>query len=205
MNRFKFPDIPFPSWDIQAIIQTHNEIMPEAAPALQEVHSMLHYPFLKECKGYALDVGCGNAEVVLSLIQDGVISKGLAIDFCPQMIENARQTAQHLHISQKVEFRCLPFEDLVSEPIFDTVIMWDVLEHFYSSWDAIKKASQLLKPSGVLVGTVPVGKSIINACHLHYFSKDDLFELFGLFPVFKDVQVTTMPGVKDRLYFKGNL
>ncbi len=99
-----------------------------------------------------LDVGCAEGrfgkrlkEKYPRIIVDGVEPE-------PLLAEKARKHYREVYEGH--------FEDVkLNKNSYDVINMGDVLEHMYDPWNALKKASELLKPGGFLIGSVP------NASH----------------------------------------
>lgn len=95
--------------------------------------------------GQALDVGCGEGAFIRIALNNQVNIKG--IDISQNALTKARQL---LHIPKNIlinEF----IENL--EPTansFDSIFLWDMLEHFSNPELALNKISTLLKDSGLL-------------------------------------------------------
>ena len=190
------------TWDIEKIRQVHNDRMARDKPVCEKVSGYHHLPGLSECHGETLDVGCGNGEMLLGLFKYGRITKGIGIDISDVMIARAKQTAVNVGITE-VQFIRIAFEHYEVDSLFDTIITNDILEHFFSVPWALDKLYSLIKPGGVLVGSVPIGQACDNKTHLHYFEKDDLLRLFN--PMFIKIEIHKL--YENHLYFacwKGN-
>jgi len=61
---------------------------------------------------YVLEIGCGTGEDAIRLAGRGV--RVLAIDASPAMVRIATEKARSQGCSDRIEFRCLPMEDLDS-------------------------------------------------------------------------------------------
>lgn len=92
-----------------------------------------------------LDVGCGWEARLLLNIEDH-IAKGVGIDFkAPDICRDKIST-----ISAEIS-KTLPFES----NSFNVVTLLAVLEHLSYPEDILGEINRVLKPGGVLVGTVP--------------------------------------------------
>ena len=95
----------------------------------------------------ALDVGCGDgrlARLLLNLKADytGVDVSESAVDLCRR---------QGLRVSRQDLNEALPFD----ENNFDVATIFEVLEHLFAPDAAIREVVRVLKPGGIVIGSVP--------------------------------------------------
>ena len=109
-----------------------------------------YYRALKKCLGRApdvvistLDIGCGVANSLATATDLGFEADGIEVN--RHAIALARKLGRRVHFP----------EDLTSDLIFDSVTMWETLEHIADPMGALKAAHQRLKPDGLLALTVP--------------------------------------------------
>ena len=95
--------------------------------------------------GAFLDAGCGTGLILRHLPENSI-----GLDINPRNIEKARQYLPHRQIILG-DVEKIPFEN----DKFTTVIVSEVLEHLPKPEHALKEILRVLKPGGVLVGTVP--------------------------------------------------
>lgn len=153
-------------------------------PLLRKMRISRILPIIKkypQCN--LLDVGCGWEARLLLSIEDH-ISKGVGIDFkAPNICRNKIST-----IAAEIS-KTLPFES----NSFDVVTLLAVLEHLSFPEDILREINRVLKPGGVLVGTVPskiaqpvleflsYRLGIINPReirdHKRYYDKDSLADI----------------------------
>lgn len=110
---------------------------------------------------------------------------------------------------------------LVSPSSVDAVVMWDCIEHLNAADRFIKKASEVLKPNGLLALTTGNIESLVAQIrgqhwrmihpptHLHYFSKRSLKVLlerngFEIVEMRTDIFWRSFRQVAYRLFVKGN-
>ena len=94
-----------------------------------------------------LDIGCGDGKVARLLQPRGITCHGL--DVSAEAVDLCRQqgfTAAVHDLTQP-----LPFPDAQ----FDTVTIFEVLEHLLWPQEAVRELARVLKPGGHLVGSVP--------------------------------------------------
>jgi spore maturation protein CgeB/cyclopropane fatty-acyl-phospholipid synthase-like methyltransferase len=106
---------------------------------------------------HVLDVGCSQGITSILLARKGFEVTG--IDIFPGAISYAEADAANEpeEIRQKLSFVLSSLEDYNPKPVFDTIIMGEVLEHQEKPDDFVRQAVQRLKPGGRLVMTTPFG------------------------------------------------
>ncbi|MFB6232334.1 MAG: class I SAM-dependent methyltransferase [Salinibacter sp.] len=111
-----------------------------------------------------LDVGCGDGAHLRALADR--IDHGLGIDLSPQMVQAARDQAQHPSLT----FRVGDAERLASVPdaSVDAVLCVGVLEHLLHPARALRQIARVLKPSGRVVALT------LNGDHWWYRLADRL-------------------------------
>jgi len=95
-----------------------------------------------------LDVGCwqGGFGAALKRRRPECVVWGIESDR-----ESAAVAATRL---DRVINGCFP-EEMVADEHFDLVVFLDVLEHLVDPWNALRQASSLLRPGGVVVASIP--------------------------------------------------
>lgn len=91
-----------------------------------------------------LDVACGNGYVSKHLAQKGW--KGTAIDYSKEAIENAKN---NLKIYKNVTVKKQPLSKASGK--YNTIVMFDVLEHIENDLSALRKINTLLNKDGYLI------------------------------------------------------
>lgn len=126
-------------------------------------------------KGRLLDVGCGAGQLLRVAAESGWQAEGVEVS----------QSAANHHRAVGVTARYGSFPDLALEPVYTLITLIEVLEHVPSPSDYLRKASDLLVPSGLLFITTPnfdgltrrvLGERwrVIAPEHLFYFSRTAL-------------------------------
>lgn len=97
--------------------------------------------------GRCLDVGCGFGTVVPSLISAGIKAEQIfGVDLSPEMIRNA------IDLHPKCSFEAIDFQQYTAPPGgFDCVLFCSALHDLPDQREAIRKASELLRPKGCIV------------------------------------------------------
>jgi SAM-dependent methyltransferase len=93
-----------------------------------------------------LDVGCGYGGVLSGLREKYALDAALGIDLDPEMIRIGREKC-----GEGIALETRDFFGLDPEAgCFDLILMRDVLEHIVDAEGALRKASALLKPGGLV-------------------------------------------------------
>lgn len=174
-------------------------------------------PFVYKGDGVVLDVGFGSAEMLDWLANHGWETWGL--DFSDQGVAMAKAKGHQVY-KGNIEGDGL---DNVPRGRFDVIILSHVLEHLHDPIQALKRLRLLLKPSGILIVSIPNLHSISSRImgvyckmlalspprHLNYFSPVTLtsvLERAGLKVIFKsgkDAVGTLLGGLKKMKQEKG--
>jgi len=123
-----------------------------------------------------LDVGCGGGHLSYLLSNDcdvtGVDISSQAIDYCVKEVPN-------------VVFKIMDAEDLkFSDEEFDVVCSNQTLEHLNNPKKSIIEMLRVLKPSGLLLVTIPIQNSLDGQGHALHIQKWGFYELMNLFEEF---------------------
>ena len=130
-------------------------------------------PFLNSVKEI-LEVGFGYGDFY-QVLKEKHPSKTYS---CCELDANLASRAKQNGIDT---FNCA-FQDMPTK-MYDAVVSFDVLEHFYNPHDYLNKLLSLLKKDGIAVIQVPTDRRIHFEQpfdgHYHYFSKESLYYLMG--------------------------
>jgi len=129
-----------------------------------------------------LDVGCGNG-VILRYLPEG----SMGLDINAQAISQAKQYAPKAQV-QIGDVEELPFQD----NSYETIICSHVLDHLPKPEKALKEIYRVLKPGGVLIGTVPrynplwqmqfiAGPQVTAYPYHHEFNEEELRKILAPF------------------------
>ena len=75
--------------------------------------------------GIALDIGTGSGAIALSLLQEGVVDRAVAVDISGRALEQARENARRLGLDDRIEFRRVsesPWEGVEASEAFDLIV-----------------------------------------------------------------------------------
>lgn len=99
-----------------------------------------------------VDVGCGNGALVGQLTELGYIAVGIENDPIGRSLADKAYTGCHFY---DFSVHSDPAELLATEPLFDTVISTEVIEHLFSPHQLIQYAHAILVPDGELILSTP--------------------------------------------------
>lgn len=97
-------------------------------------------------RGLHLDVGCGTA-----LITRFLPPSTIGLDLNPRNLEKARRYAQQAHFVQCDAEGAIPLPD----SMFEVAVCTEMLEHLLYPERTVREIRRVLKPGGILVGSVP--------------------------------------------------
>ena len=118
-----------------------------------------------------LEIGCGEGGITISLAASGRTAVGIEIEAA--RVATAEKRARESNSSARFVHGSayeLPFED----GSYDVAVMENVIEHLEHWPDAIKEASRVLRPGGLLTMTMP------SRLGIRTILADPHWELFGL-------------------------
>ena len=101
-------------------------------------------------QGRALEVGAGTARFLRALCRANPLIEGHACDFARAGLRDAHRSAPGLLLTQ-ANFTALPYRDAS----FDSVLVFDVLEHLPDPRAGIRELWRVLAPGGLLHALVP--------------------------------------------------
>lgn len=73
----------------------------------------------------ALDIGTGSGAIALSLLQEGLVRRAVAIDVSQTALDQAAENAARLGLSERIEFRkteSSPWDTVAPEEVFDVIV-----------------------------------------------------------------------------------
>ncbi|MFG0329397.1 MAG: class I SAM-dependent methyltransferase [Phycisphaerales bacterium] len=149
--------------------------------------------------GVALDLGCGDGLFTHLVAQTGIIAAGVDVE--PDAIEQARRCVAQAgpYPSESPRFvqsdgGPLPFPD----ESFNTIFMFDVIEHLPNPIGVLKDASRVLRPGGHLLVTTPeaqYGRWNDPFYHVTEFSPRELKWLINAAPGLTVADMSRIGGV----------
>jgi ubiquinone biosynthesis O-methyltransferase len=133
-----------------------------------------------------LDAGCGKGNLSMYMASKGAFVFG--IDISEESIEECKRKAANLGLERMVNFQTANIEKGRIRGTFNLISCFEVLEHVNNYRIVIKRFSELLKPNGILIISVPSlnaplyklnlleGKDKLLG-HLRRYTKEDLMNL----------------------------
>lgn len=178
--------IPFPSWEKISSYYPSNYISFQGPVGkeswfLSTTKQIGYKERLRLVNGYKdkgewMDVGCGTGEFLGYLQQ----TRGWNL----YGLEPIKAAAQIADERTNLPIINTTFENLsdFDDQTFDVITMWEVIEHLYNPILALKKASTLLKPGGILIMSTPNLSAIDRSIFGKYWAGYDLPRHLFLFP-----------------------
>lgn len=129
-------------------------------------------------KGKCLDIGCGAGDLCATLHNMGYRVKG--IDSSEKAIQLCQELHKDICETGIINFVCESIYDV--DDTFDTIFMFEVLEHIEDDRSALSRVHELLKPSGQILLSVPAhessfGPSDVFAGHYRRYDRATLVSL----------------------------
>jgi SAM-dependent methyltransferase len=134
-----------------------------------------------------LEIGCGRGDVSAHLARKGWA--GLAIDYSDAAIGQAKQNLKQF---PKVEVRSQSLAETTG--LYNTIILWDVLEHFEDDRATLTSIEKLLNPGGQLFIAVPSNPG-------EWRWDDDFYGHFRRYTVTDLSEKLTDAGMEPRLFW----
>lgn len=108
----------------------------------------------RSLQGNVLDIGTGDGLKLVQLLETADTSKIDKVVVCEPspMHEAARKNLARFPF---VTVTQTPFSDITERGYFDTIMMYEVIEHIYDTDTAVGEIKALLKPDGCFLGSTP--------------------------------------------------
>lgn len=106
----------------------------------------------------AVELGCGDGNLALTLCRAFSRSQVLGLDIVPGHIATANAHVERAGLHERARFELLDDErHLASLPSerFDLLIAIDVLEHVFDVFEFVRHAARVVKPNGLVLLRVP--------------------------------------------------
>ena len=140
-----------------------------------------------------LELGCSAGALGAALKGRGVATY-VGVELDPEYAELARDRLDRVVVADAEAFLADPVAP--PEAPFDCLVAADVLEHLVDPWSALRRATQLVRPGGTVVISVPnvlfapallrlvrgrrwprEDEGVFDRTHLRWFSRSDAVEL----------------------------
>jgi 2-polyprenyl-6-hydroxyphenyl methylase/3-demethylubiquinone-9 3-methyltransferase len=138
--------------------------------------------FLPYIKGETLEVGSSHGGVTKIVAALPQVSSVLAIDITDASIERTTTAVLGVALS-KVTVMKTWVEDLSDNLRFDTILLFEVLEHLLDDRAILQKCVGMLRPGGSILISTPYEARFVEPDHLHYYDTykmDNLMQSTGL-------------------------
>ena len=148
--------------------------------------------FIPECVSHVLEVGCGSGDFAAALKAQRPIHL-TAIEPFPGAAAEAQTKVDRL-IAMGAEQGI----QVLSDSSFDCIVFNDVLEHLVDPWAVLRDVRRLLRPSGVVVASLPNMRhmpvlkdlilkgewqyqdaGVLDRTHLRFFTRKSMANLFA--------------------------
>jgi SAM-dependent methyltransferase len=133
--------------------------------------------------GRVLDIGCGTGEFLAAMRRLGWDTHG---------VEPNEGAAAYAREKLGLDVRADDLQNLdLPDCSFDLVTLWTVLEHLHDPGSVLRTARRILRPSGLLIISIPDIQSLDARCfgtswvgydtprHLYVFSRDNIRSLLA--------------------------
>ncbi len=139
-----------------------------------------------------LEIGCGTGATGAALLESGIASEVVGIEFEPTSAAAARKVLTEVHEVDLEEF------DPATLGTFDVVLIGDVLEHLIDPWHVVKNLSGVLRRSGQFIVSIPNARcyafwvpivlrgrfdyaesGILDRTHVRWFTRSTAIELLA--------------------------
>ncbi len=141
--------------------------------------------------GRLLDMACGVGYGTRLLADEASdVSEAVGVDVSEEAIDYARNR----YADPRVAYRCADAFSFQDSDGFDTIVSLETIEHVSDPERLVENLVRLLRPSGVLIASVPTTPSVdVNPHHQHDFDErsfSQLFDVHGLIELtsFRQVQ-----------------
>lgn len=159
LSNTKLRPIPFG----ESKLSTYYNSKPRYYSTSDRTHEILKITNVNLDGKRILDLGCGSGQTCKTLEATGA-SEIVGVDYSSERTLLAKKVCNRSKIyTSSIQ----NFVETYDGERFDVILALEVIEHLKFPSSVIYKARKLLKPDGVMVGTVPINKPDI--AHLHTF------------------------------------
>jgi SAM-dependent methyltransferase len=146
-----------------------------------ELHLERYRFAARHARGRLLDIACGVGYGTRLLRDEGKqVRFALGVDICDESVSYA----QERYGRDGVEFRVGDAMHFEEPDGFDAIVSLETVEHLPSPARLIDNLVSLLRPSGILVVSVPTTPSVdVNPHHRHDFTERSFRRLFAQHPL----------------------
>lgn len=129
-------------------------------------------------KGKILELGCHAGINLIDWARKGFECVG--VDISESLIELGKKkiALEPEEVQKRISFINSFIEDLEVKELFDTIVLTETLEHVIDPLLVLKKATDFLKPDGLIYITVP-SKRFGNASHVRGINQAQMMDLLS--------------------------
>jgi len=143
------------------------------------IEHIARYSFAKQfCRGRVLDIACGAG------YGSEILSEYIGIDYSEESIEYAKNNYSFENTGYYTD-NALNEDLYKTYGLFDTVISFETIEHFYGDELFVNNLYNLLKPGGILIISTPFGKGKNLTCsspyHVYQYTEKEFLEVLNPF------------------------
>ncbi len=125
--------------------------------------------------GLVLDCACGVGYGSYLMADSGKVDKVIGVDIDAESVAYAKERYKH----EKTEFINSDGMKFTHDKKFDTITSLETIEHVPDPKAFIAHLKSLLKPGGMLIGSVPTTPSVdVNPHHISDFTKASFRKMF---------------------------
>jgi len=189
--------------DLKHLEREYEQLMPRIRTVLTPEQIGQYCPveaWLRDCiidlespLKVALEIGCGNGKLLLSLVSDLVVDDGAGVDISPSMASMATTAAVNADLD--IDFYATSIEEYEASRYYDVIICTETLEHLMQPGNAVSKIRQWLTPEGLFCGSVPLNNVCDHYSHLHYYDTESLLNL--LYPYFAECELAIVDNTNE--------
>lgn len=118
-----------------------------------------------------LDIGCQNGRQLVQIRPIFPDKKLTGLDISSDALEDAKRIIPSANFVECAAEK-MPFADSQ----FDVAYISETLEHVIDVDAVLKEVRRVIRPNGIMIGTVPIGNYHDGGMHLRYYDCDGLFD-----------------------------
>jgi 2-polyprenyl-3-methyl-5-hydroxy-6-metoxy-1,4-benzoquinol methylase len=177
-------------------------------------------PLLPTHAPRVLDIGCGAGATLRWLKAQKVAQETVGVELFEDAAAAARPHVDHVVVGNAEALIDSSF-GMADKVAFDLVLCLDVLEHMVDPWGFVQKLERLIKPGGLLIGSIPNvrhlrtslpllmagqwryrSEGILDRTHLRFFTKESALELLTTPTLSVEKWLHAIPGKSARVLNK---
>ncbi|WP_353892579.1 class I SAM-dependent methyltransferase [Proteinivorax hydrogeniformans] len=137
----------------------------------------------KYCQGRVLDIACG-VGYGSSYVITKKVNEYVGVDISHESIDYAKKHYNHPTASY-LTGDCLDKQLPEKLGVFDTIVSFETIEHFYGDDIFVNNLYKMLRPGGTLLISTSFGKGKGKSCgnefHVHQYKEEEFVEVLSKF------------------------